>query len=64
MIRFAARLRHERKRRTHELEALRLVEQQPGITIAELADELGVTMNRAWQITGRLEGGRVRLDRS
>jgi hypothetical protein len=40
-----------------ELEALRLVDQRPGITIAELADELGVTMWRVWQIVGWLEAG-------
>lgn len=45
-----------------ELEALRIVEQRPGITIAELADELGVTMQRVWQIVGRLEAGRVRRE--
>jgi predicted transcriptional regulator len=36
--------------------------QRPGITIAELADELGVTMQRVWQIVGRLEAGRVRRE--
>jgi DNA-binding IclR family transcriptional regulator len=46
-----------------EHEALRLVEQQPGLTVAELADALGVPMNRAWQIVGRLESSRVRLTR-
>ena len=40
-----------------ELEALRLVEQRPGITIAELADELGISMQRVWQIVGRLSWG-------
>jgi predicted DNA-binding protein (UPF0251 family) len=47
-----------------ELEALRLVEQRPGITAAELADEMGVTMQRAWRYVGRLQAGRVHLDRS
>jgi hypothetical protein len=47
-----------------ELEALRVVEQRPRITVAQLADEMGVTMQRAWQYVGRLEAGRVRLDRS
>ena len=41
--------------RPRELEALRIVEQRPGITIAELADKLGVSMQRVWQIVGRLE---------
>jgi hypothetical protein len=43
-----------------EREALQMVEQRPGVTVAELADELGVSMTRAWQILGRLEGPRVR----
>jgi Winged helix-turn-helix DNA-binding len=47
-----------------ELEALRVVEQRPGITVAELAGAMDVTVNRAWQYVGRLEAGRVRLDRS
>jgi hypothetical protein len=45
-----------------ELEAVRLVEQRPGITIEQLAGELGVTMQRVWQIVGRLEAGRVRRE--
>jgi hypothetical protein len=45
-----------------ELEALLLVEEQPGITIAELADAMGVGMNRAWQYVGRLEAGHVRRE--
>jgi DNA-binding MarR family transcriptional regulator len=47
-----------------ELDALRLVKQRPGITVAELADELGVTMQRVWQIVGRLGLGRVRSEAS
>jgi DNA-binding MarR family transcriptional regulator len=47
-----------------ELEALRLVEQHPGITVEELADELGVTMNRMWQIVRRLEAGRIHREGS
>jgi hypothetical protein len=47
-----------------EREALALIEQQPGLTIAELADALGVGMTRAWQIVGRLEVGRVRRERT
>jgi predicted DNA-binding protein (UPF0251 family) len=60
------------RRRTHrlyprtlgprELEALRPVHQRPGITVAELADAMGVTMQRVWQIVGRLDNGRVRLE--
>ena len=45
-----------------ELEALRLVEDRPGIRIDELAETLGVGMSRVWQIVGRLERGRVRRD--
>lgn len=45
-----------------EREALALIEQQPGITVVALADELGVTMKRMWAMLGRLErtacGGR------
>jgi DNA-binding MarR family transcriptional regulator len=46
-----------------ELEALRLIERSPGITAAELAEQLGVTPNRVWQIVRRLEAGRVRRER-
>jgi hypothetical protein len=38
-----------------EREALRPVVDRPGITVAELADSLGVSMGHAWQIVGRLE---------
>lgn len=31
-----------------EREALDVIEERPGITIAELADALDVSMNRAW----------------
>jgi DNA-binding IclR family transcriptional regulator len=41
-----------------------MVEQRPGITVAELADRMGVTMSRAWQYVGRLEAGRLRRDAS
>lgn len=34
------------------------------ITVAELADEMGVSLNRAWQYVGRLEAGRLRLQRA
>ena len=53
--------RHARPIGPREAEAHRWVEQQPGITIAELADALGVGMNRIWRIVGSLErSGRVR----
>jgi len=45
-----------------EREALRLIERHPGVTIADLADALGVSMSRTWQIVGRLERGRVRRE--
>ncbi len=45
-----------------EREALGLIEQRPGTTVADLADALGVGMTRAWQIVGRLELGRVRRE--
>jgi hypothetical protein len=45
-----------------EREALRLIEQQPGISIAELADAFAVGMPRVWQIVGRLEAGRMRRE--
>jgi uncharacterized membrane protein len=44
-----------------ELEALRLIEAQPGITVAELREALGVGKARVWQIVARLESGRVRV---
>ena len=47
-----------------ELEALRLIERSQGITAAELADAMGVTMTRAWEFVGRLELGRVWRDPS
>lgn len=45
-----------------ELEALHVVEERPGITVAELAEDMGVSMQRAWQYVGRLEKSRVRRD--
>jgi DNA-binding MarR family transcriptional regulator len=54
---------YPRTLRPRELEALRLIEQRPGITAAELADRLGVTTNRVWQIVRRLELGQVRRER-
>ena len=41
-------------------EALKLIERRPGITLAELADAMGVGITRAWQYLGELEAGRVR----
>jgi hypothetical protein len=38
------------------------VAQQPGITVEQLAATLDVGMTRVWQIVGRLENGRVRLE--
>jgi DNA-binding MarR family transcriptional regulator len=46
-----------------DLEALRLVQERPGLTTAELAGLLGVSRNRAAQIVRRLEAGRVRRER-
>jgi hypothetical protein len=48
----------------HEREALGLIEQRAGITIAELADVMGVSTQRMWQIVARLELGRVRRERA
>jgi uncharacterized membrane protein len=44
-----------------EREALRLVEERPGITVAQLVDVLDVSIGRVWQMVRRLERGRVRL---
>jgi DNA-binding MarR family transcriptional regulator len=38
-----------------EREALRLIEERPGITVEELASEMGVGIKRAWQYLGRFE---------
>jgi hypothetical protein len=43
-----------------ELEALRLIEDRPGLTVAELQAALGVGRSRVWQIVSRLEVSRVR----
>jgi hypothetical protein len=45
-----------------EREALGLIEQQQGLTVAQLADALGVGMTRTWRIVGRLGHGRVRRE--
>ena len=42
-----------------ELEAFDMIEQRPGITVAELANAMGLSMQRTWQIVGRLELGRT-----
>jgi DNA-binding IclR family transcriptional regulator len=42
-----------------EAEALGLIQAQPGITVAELHDALGVGRARVWQIVNRLQAGRV-----
>lgn len=57
-----------RRKRTDRLgprerEALTLIERRPGVTIAELADAMGVSMQRAWQNVGRPEIGRVVRER-
>jgi predicted DNA-binding protein (UPF0251 family) len=45
-----------------EVEALRLIEQRPGLTVEALALEMGVGMSRMWQIVGRLDRGCVRRE--
>jgi DNA-binding IclR family transcriptional regulator len=45
-----------------ETEAVRLVQQRPGITVAELAEAMGVKMARAWQLVATLEVSGVRRD--
>lgn len=47
-----------------EREALRLIEERPGITTTELRDALGVSRGRVWQVVHRLAGrARVRVER-
>ncbi len=48
---------------TSETEALRIVTERPGITLAELRDKLGVGKTRGWQIVARLEVAVVRRKR-
>ena len=55
---------HARTLGPRELEALDLIEQRPGISVAELAEEMDVSMQRAWQYVGRLELSRVRREGS
>jgi uncharacterized membrane protein len=45
-----------------ETEALRIVTEHPGITVAELRDALGVGETRAWRIVARLEVELVRRE--
>lgn len=47
-----------------ERQALALVEQRPEITVAELADALGVTLKRVWGMLARLEANGVRREHS
>ena len=53
---------HVRTLGPRELEALAVIEQRPGISVAELAEVMGVSLQRAWQYVGRLESGRVRRE--
>jgi predicted transcriptional regulator len=46
-----------------ELGALRLLEQNAGITIEELAEIMGVGISRVWQYLDSLRFGSVRLER-
>lgn len=46
-----------------QAEALRLIEQHPGITVEQLAHAHGVGITRTWQIVGRLSGPRVLVER-
>jgi hypothetical protein len=43
-------------------EAFRIIADRPGLTVADLAGALGVTMARTWAIIEWLQRGRVRLD--
>lgn len=43
--------------------ALDLIANEPGISVADLRDRLGVSMGRTWQILNILQYGRVRLTR-
>jgi uncharacterized membrane protein len=45
-----------------ETEALRIVTERPGISIAELRATLGVSTTRIWQIVARLEAELVRRE--
>jgi hypothetical protein len=43
------------------MEALRIIEERPGVTVAQLREELGVGSKRIWVIVSRLQHARVRL---
>lgn len=43
--------------------ALDLIASEPGISVADLGDRLGVSTGRTWQIINILQYGRVRLTR-
>ena len=43
--------------------ALDLIASEPGISVADLGDRLGVSMGRTWQIINILQYGRVHLSR-
>lgn len=43
--------------------ALDLIANEPGISVSDLGDRLGVSMGRTWQIINILQYGRVRLTR-
>jgi uncharacterized membrane protein len=45
-----------------ETEALRVVTERPGITLAELREAFGVGKTRNWQIVSRLEVGHIRRE--
>jgi uncharacterized membrane protein len=47
-----------------ETEALLIVTERPGITVAELRDTLGVGKTRIWQVVSRLEVELVRRERN
>ena len=43
--------------------ALDLIASEPGISVADLGERLGVSMGRTWQIINILQYDRVRLSR-
>lgn len=45
-----------------EREALERIEACPGITVEQLADDMGVTVKRIWHYPDRLEVGRVQRE--
>jgi molybdenum-dependent DNA-binding transcriptional regulator ModE len=46
-----------------EREALAVIEAEPGMTVEQLAERMGVSYGRAWQIVARLERSHVRRAR-